>query len=263
MKPTQPKSTPARGAAWILGAPALAIVATFVLALAGAAPDESGADWIGAAWLAAVLWTIAASFVQALWQGLRHGDWSAFTCCDLPGKTTRTWIGRPKPANTPTSGSGPPTRTSCARASGFSRITITAIPAPDRRAGRPLSAAPRAVHPGRRCARSRRGARRATRRSAGLLPAPVGPSAGFVPTPPPRGPPSTAASVDRVRSTRSPVRPPIAASVSPRDTAAEIRPHRPAPPLAPRVLCVALRPPPYACSAPAVCVSCRSSRASS
>ena len=85
MKPTQPKSTPARGAAWILGAPTLAIVATFVLALADAAPDESGADWIGAAWLAAVLWTIAASFVQALWQGLRHGDWSAFTCCDLPG----------------------------------------------------------------------------------------------------------------------------------------------------------------------------------
>ena len=85
MKPTQPKSTPARGVAWILGAPALALVATFVLALAGAAPDESGADWIGAAWLAAVLWTIAASFVQALWQGLRHKDWSAFTCCDLPG----------------------------------------------------------------------------------------------------------------------------------------------------------------------------------
>ena len=85
MKPTQPKSTPARGVAWILGAPALAIVVTFVLALTGAAPDESGTDWIGAAWLAAVIWTIAASFVQALWQGLRHGDWSAFTCCDLPG----------------------------------------------------------------------------------------------------------------------------------------------------------------------------------
>ena len=84
MKPTQPKSTPARGVAWILGAPALALVATFVLALAGAAPDESGADWIGAAWLAAVLWAIAATFVQALWQGLQHGDWSAFTCCDLP-----------------------------------------------------------------------------------------------------------------------------------------------------------------------------------
>ena len=102
MKPTQPKSTPAPGAAWILGAPALAIVATFVLALAAAAPDESGADWIGAAWLAAVLWTIAASFVQALWQGLRHGDWSAFTSCATCPATTRTWIGRPEPANTPT-----------------------------------------------------------------------------------------------------------------------------------------------------------------
>lgn len=77
MTPTKPN--PPRGAAWILAAPALALAATFVLALAGA-----GADWIGFVWLAAVLWTIAASFVQALWAGLRHGDWSAFTCDGIP-----------------------------------------------------------------------------------------------------------------------------------------------------------------------------------
>ncbi len=77
---TAVRSTAARStAAWILGAPALALMATVVLSIAGA-----GADWIGAVWLAAVLWTIAATFVQALWQGLRHGDWSAFTYCDLP-----------------------------------------------------------------------------------------------------------------------------------------------------------------------------------
>ena len=65
---------------WVLGPLAIAVPVSLVLALAGA-----GSDWIGAVWLAAVLWAIAASFVQALWQGLRHGDWSAFTSCDSPG----------------------------------------------------------------------------------------------------------------------------------------------------------------------------------
>ena len=69
----------ARNALWVLGPLAVAFPLSLVLALAGA-----GTHWMGAAWLAAVLWAIAASFVQALWQGLRHGDWSAFTCCDLP-----------------------------------------------------------------------------------------------------------------------------------------------------------------------------------
>ena len=78
-EPTVRRTAVRRTAAWILGAPALALMATVVLAIAGA-----GADWIGALWLAAVLWTIAAAFVHALWQGLRHGDWSSFTYCDLP-----------------------------------------------------------------------------------------------------------------------------------------------------------------------------------
>lgn len=73
MQPTDPNRV--RAAAWILAAPGLALAATCVLSLAGA-----GGDWIGAAWLAAVLWIIAASIVQALWTGFRRGDWSAFTC---------------------------------------------------------------------------------------------------------------------------------------------------------------------------------------
>ena len=71
---------PAVRSTWrVLGAPALALAATLVLAVTGAP-----GDWIGAIWLAAVLWTIAASLVQALWAGFRHGDWSAFFCADLP-----------------------------------------------------------------------------------------------------------------------------------------------------------------------------------
>ena len=44
-------------------------------------------DWIGAIWLVAVLWTIAATLVQALWAGFRYGDWSAFACTDSPCAT--------------------------------------------------------------------------------------------------------------------------------------------------------------------------------
>ena len=85
MKPTRNNGAspaapgPAVRRTWVLGPLAIAVPVSFVLAPAGA-----GSDWIGAVWLAAVLWAIAASFVQALWQGLRHRDWSAFTSCDLP-----------------------------------------------------------------------------------------------------------------------------------------------------------------------------------
>ena len=73
-------STAVRGAWWVLGGPVLAVAATPVFLVAGAP-----ADWIGAIWLLAVLWTIGASLVQALWAGFRHGDWSAFSyCADLP-----------------------------------------------------------------------------------------------------------------------------------------------------------------------------------
>ena len=71
------RDTAARSAWWVLGTPALALAATLMLFAAGAR-----SDWIGALWLAAVLWTVAASLVQSVWAGLRHGDWSAFVCSD-------------------------------------------------------------------------------------------------------------------------------------------------------------------------------------
>ena len=73
------RTSDVRGSRWVLCAPALAVASSFVLAAAGA-----DADWFAAAWLLAAIWAIAASFVQALRQGLRHGDWSAFRCGELP-----------------------------------------------------------------------------------------------------------------------------------------------------------------------------------
>ena len=77
--PPAASSTAARNTWWVLGAPALALAVTLVLLIAGAP-----GDWIGAVWLLAVLWTIAASFVQALRAGFRYGDWSAFHCSAPP-----------------------------------------------------------------------------------------------------------------------------------------------------------------------------------
>ena len=54
----------ARSALWVLGPLAMAAPVTLLLALSGAT-----FDWVGAVWRVAVLWTIAASSVQALWQG--------------------------------------------------------------------------------------------------------------------------------------------------------------------------------------------------
>ena len=68
-----------RSTLWVVGTLAMALLVTPVLAFAGA-----GSDWVAFIWLVAALWAIAASFVQALWQGLRHGDWSAFSYCELP-----------------------------------------------------------------------------------------------------------------------------------------------------------------------------------
>ena len=77
--PPSAGSTAVRSTWWILAAPALALASTLVFVVAG-----TPGDWIGAIWLVAVLWTIAATLVQALWAGFRHGDWSAFACTDSP-----------------------------------------------------------------------------------------------------------------------------------------------------------------------------------
>ena len=68
-----------RSTLWVLGPLAVAVPVSVALAFAGA-----DGDWFGAVWVAVLFWTIGATFVQALWQGLRHGDWAAFTYCDWP-----------------------------------------------------------------------------------------------------------------------------------------------------------------------------------
>ena len=77
MKAARPKTTP--DALWILGASALAFVATPAFMLASVGPDR-----VRAVWLVAVIWVSAVSLVQALWKGIRHTDWSGFTCEALP-----------------------------------------------------------------------------------------------------------------------------------------------------------------------------------
>ena len=46
-----------------------------------------GTNWqaVQLLWIIAVIWTILTGFVYALQQGIRHGDWSAFMCGDIPG----------------------------------------------------------------------------------------------------------------------------------------------------------------------------------
>ena len=58
----------------VLGGFAVAAVYTAVSAALG-----FGMETAGAVWLAAVLWTIAASLACALRRGIRRRDWSAFT----------------------------------------------------------------------------------------------------------------------------------------------------------------------------------------
>lgn len=77
MKPILWSAT--RSAMCILGAPALALLATAAFIPGGARPD-----WIRTVWLASGIWMFAASLVQALWKGFRHRDWSAFACEAFP-----------------------------------------------------------------------------------------------------------------------------------------------------------------------------------
>ena len=61
----------------MLGPLAIAALVTVMVVLAAGGASDT-------AWIAAVLWAILASFAQALRQGMRHGDWSAFSFRDLP-----------------------------------------------------------------------------------------------------------------------------------------------------------------------------------
>ncbi len=82
---TVPDGSPAprrvawRARAFVLGGLALAAVYTgAALAL------DAGAGHIGPLWMGAIAWTVAASLAGALRRGFRHGDWSAFSDCELP-----------------------------------------------------------------------------------------------------------------------------------------------------------------------------------
>ena len=70
-----------RARAFVLGGLGLAAVYT-----AAALALDAGAERIGPFWMAAIVWTIAASLAGALWRGFRHGDRSAFSAYELPEK---------------------------------------------------------------------------------------------------------------------------------------------------------------------------------
>ena len=68
-----------RERAFVLGGFALAAPYTVVAAVLGLDTET-----VGAAWLAAVLWTVPTSLALALWRGFVHRDWSAFRGHRLP-----------------------------------------------------------------------------------------------------------------------------------------------------------------------------------
>ncbi len=68
-----------RARAFVLGGPAIAAVYT-----AAALVLDVGAEHIGPLWMAAIAWTVAASLAGALWRGVCHRDWSAFSGYELP-----------------------------------------------------------------------------------------------------------------------------------------------------------------------------------
>ena len=69
---SRPRTTWAERAV-VLGGFALAALWTAIAAILG-----TGMETVGAAWLAAVLWTVPTSLALALRRGFRDGDWSAF-----------------------------------------------------------------------------------------------------------------------------------------------------------------------------------------
>ena len=68
-----------RERAFVLGGFALAAPYTVVAAVLGLDTET-----VGAAWLAAILWTVPTSLALALRRGFVHRDWSAFRDCEPP-----------------------------------------------------------------------------------------------------------------------------------------------------------------------------------
>ncbi len=77
----------ARPQRWTTGAERLFVLGGIALAAlytAASLAAGSGAEAIGALWMAAIAWTAMASLAAALWQGFRHRDWSSFRRYRLP-----------------------------------------------------------------------------------------------------------------------------------------------------------------------------------
>ena len=68
-----------RAWAFVLGGLVIALIAT-VFSVAAVA----GVRLLGGVWFWAGIWTVLAALACALWQGFRHGDWSAFGRYGLP-----------------------------------------------------------------------------------------------------------------------------------------------------------------------------------
>ena len=71
--PPRPRRATWRERLFVLGGFLLAALWTV-----GALAPGAGMETVGAAWLAAVLWTVPASLALALRRGIRDRDWSAF-----------------------------------------------------------------------------------------------------------------------------------------------------------------------------------------
>ena len=75
------KQNPSMAArAFVLSGPATAFLFTPYVLVTG-----SGASLLFAAWFWAAVWSFLAALAGALWRGLRHRDWSAFSGYELPG----------------------------------------------------------------------------------------------------------------------------------------------------------------------------------
>jgi len=63
----------------VLAGPLLALLFTLCVLASG-----YGARFLPGAWFLAGLWSFLTALAGALWRGIRHGDWSAFSAGALP-----------------------------------------------------------------------------------------------------------------------------------------------------------------------------------
>ena len=75
---------PVRRITWRVRAVVLGGLALVAVYTPAALVLDAGAEHIGPLWMIAIAWTFAASLAGAVWRGLRHRDWSAFSAYELP-----------------------------------------------------------------------------------------------------------------------------------------------------------------------------------